>query len=439
MEITKIETNLRKNLFLKEYKNIHPKEYKESVEFNVINIYEDIYYQEFIGFGGAFTDSSGYSFSLLNNEKQDSFINDYFNNNYSLGRIPIASSDFSTHSYSYSEKEDLSDFNIEEDKKYIIPLIKKALEKNPHLKFLASPWSPPKFMKSNNTRLLGGKLKKEFYKTYAKYLVKFIKAYKKEHINIDYITIQNEPNATQVWESCLFNAEEEYDFLLNYLYPEFKKEKIKTKILIWDHNKEKLYTRAKKELTTKTENIIDGIAYHYYTGDHFENINILKEKYPNKLLIHTEGCTAFSKFKKDNLLKSAEIYAHDIIGDLNHGANAYIDWNLILDHKGGPNHKFNYCDSPIMLNKKHDDFIKNLSYYYISHFSKFIKPGAHRIAFSKFTDQIEMTAFKNKDKSLIIVLFNKNDFNKEYNLVLNDKVLHDNLDKHAIVTYVIKL
>lgn len=212
--------------------------------------------------------------------------------NYSICRLSIGSSDFNKNSYSYSNKNDLSDFSISEDLKYIIPIIKKAQNRNRSLKFLASPWSPPAFMKSNKKLTDGGKLLPDFKKTYAEYLVKFIKSYRKENINIDYMTIQNEPNAKQIWESCLYTSSEELDLLTNYIYPEFKKNNINTKLLIWDHNKEKLLTRAIDSF--KALGAIDkvsGLALHWYTGDHFENIELVKKMFPNKLLIHTEGCT----------------------------------------------------------------------------------------------------------------------------------------------------
>lgn len=129
---------------------------------------------------------------------------------------------------------------------------------------------------------------------------------------------------------------------------------------------------------------------------------------------------------------------HDIIGDLNSGINAFIDWNIVLDYNGGPNHKQNYCNSPIMINKNNTNYIKNLSFYYISHFSRYIHTGAKRIGFSRYTNKIEMTAFKNLDNSIVIILLNTNNYNIEYNLILNDKLFHDNLDSHAIVTLIIK-
>ncbi len=251
--------------------------------------------------------------------------------NYNICRISIGSSDFNINSYSYSNKNDLSDFTILEDTKYIIPIIKEAKNRNNNLKILASCWSPPSFMKNNKKLTNGGNLLPEFRNTYAKYLVKFINSYKNEGIDIDYITIQNEPNAIQKWESCLYTSSQELDLIQNYVYSEFKANGIKTKILLWDHNKEKLVSRY---LNKNIDTQIDGFAFHWYTGDHFENIQLLREKYPDKLLFHTEGCTGYSRFKKDDEVKNAEIYAHDIIGDLNYGTNAYLDWNMVLDYKG---------------------------------------------------------------------------------------------------------
>lgn len=436
MKIEKIETNYKRNLYFKT-NEITPKKYKETMENQIINIYPDIISQEFIGFGGAITQASGIAYQELPKEKQISFINEYFKNcNYNLCRLPIGSCDFSKESYSYTNREDLSDFSIDKDKEYIIPLLKDILKINPNLQLLASPWSPPAFMKTNKMLTLGGKLEKKYYQTYALYLAKYIEAYKNIGINIDFITIQNEPNARQKWESCLFSTNEEIDFLKNYLYPKFKEHHLQTKILIYDHNKEKLYTRAEAIFESCPE--ADGIAYHWYTGDHFDNIALCREVFPNKLLIHTEGCVGYSNFNADEEVKNAEIYAHDIMGDLNNGSNGYIDWNILLDNNGGPNHKQNYCNSPIMLNKDKTNYYKNLCYYYIGQFGKVIMPNSIRIASSKYTEDIEVTAFENKDKSIGIVLLNRHDKNYEYNLCIGNIYVHDNLDSHAIVSYLIK-
>lgn len=439
MKVQKYETNYKRTLFWNE-SFINTKPYSEKIENKVINVYPEILYQELIGFGGAFTEASAYCYSKLNEDKKSKLFLDYFSPqglNYSIGRLPIGSSDFSLSSYSYSKKKDLSDFNINRDKDYILPFLQAVLRKK-SLKLLASPWSPPSFMKTTKMLTLGGKLANKYKQTWAEYLVKYIQAYQNEGIHIDYMTVQNEPNAAQTWESCLYSPEEESDFATNYLCYEFIKNNIDTKILIWDHNKEKLFTRTLQELQTKSNlDAISGIAFHWYTGDHFENIELTHTAFPDKLLFHTEGCTGYSNFNPNEEVKNGEIYAHDILGDLNAGINAFIDWNLILDHKGGPNHKNNFCNCPIMLNQDITDYIKNLTYYYIGHFSRFIKPNAKRVAFSRYTDKIEITSFKNIDGSIAVVLLNRTDTNFEYNLCINDVVIHDNLDSHAIVTLVL--
>lgn len=440
MKIQKYETNFKRNLFWKE-SILNTEPYSEKIENNVINIYPEITYQSIIGFGGAFTESAGLAYSKLSDEKKSNLITDYFSPqglNYSMGRLPIGSCDFSLNSYSYSKKSNLSDFSIDKDKEYILPFLNAAISKK-KLKLLASPWSPLSFMKSNKNLKLGGKLLSKYKQTWADYLVKYIKTYQNENIHIDYMTVQNEPNAMQTWESCLYSSQEEANFATNYLYYTFIKNNINTKILIWDHNKEKLFSRAMAELNTDNSlNAISGFAFHWYTGDHFENIELTHEAFPDKLLFHSEGCTGYSNFNSDEEVQNGEMYAHDILGDLNAGINAFLDWNLILDHKGGPNHKNNFCNSPLMLNESSDDYIKNLTYYYIGHFSKFIYSGSKRIAFSRYDSRIEITSFKNSDDSITIVLLNRNNWNYEYNLCINDMVIHDNLDSHAIVTLVIK-
>ena len=434
IKVTKYETNKEKNYYFHEtVAKVKP--YSPRQEKNVINIYPNISYQEFHGMGAAITEAAAYAYSLLPENKKKDFMNDYFGTlKYSLCRISIGSCDFSLSSYSYAKKHDLSDFSIEKDNKYIIPFIQDALKINPNLRFLASPWSPPSFMKNTKKLTLGGKLLTKYKQTYADYLVKFIKAYKELGININYITVQNEPNAIMLWESCLYNAEDEADFVANYLYPTFEKNNIKTKILVYDHNKEKLFKRAVDEFSNPAaKETISGIAFHWYSGNHFENIALCREQFPDKLLFHTEGCFGFDK---ENSFQN--LYAHDIAEDLNAGVNGYTDWNILLDCKGGPNHKKNYCNSPVMLKEDNSDYIKTLAFYYIGHFSRFIQPGAHRIAFSKFSSDIKMTAFKNVDGSISVVMINGEHYNMDINICINNSMIKDTLEAQSIVTFVIK-
>ena len=350
-------------------------------------------------------------------------------------RLPIGSSDFSLRPYSYSKKRDLSDFSIAKDKEFVIPLLKSAFEEK-KLTIFASPWSPPRFMKNTKLLFYGGKLSLKYKQCYADYFSKYINEYKNNGFEINYVTVQNEPNAIQKWESCLFDSDEEVDFVTNFLYPTFEKNNINTKILIWDHNKERLFTRALQELSADgASEKIAGLAYHYYSGNHFENIALVREHFPDKLLIHTEGCCGLSDPYSKDEFHNGEIYAHDIIGDLNAGSNGYIDWNLMLDHNGGPNHRKNYCNSPILLNKEENDYIKTSAYFYIGHFSKFILPGAKRVAFSKYNENLEITAFKNPDNTITIVVLNKLWYSIEYNICINDSLINDTVDANSIITY----
>ena len=434
MEITKIETNKNKNLYFNT-SSIKPKKYSSRLETQIVNIYPDVTYQKFIGFGGAITEASAYAYSLLPEDKKKNFINDYFSEiNYSFCRLPIGSCDFSLGSYSYAYKHDLSDFSIEKDFKYIIPLIQDALKVNPNLHFLASPWSPPKFMKNTKMLLLGGKLSDKYKQTYANYLAKYITAYKDLGINIDYITIQNEPNAIQLWESCLYTAEDESDFLINYLHPTLKSNNLNTKIILYDHNKEKLYNRALETFKNpRARELAAGLAFHWYSGNHFENIELCRKTFPEMLLFHTEGCFGYTPNNS-----FANEYAHDIVDDLNAGINGYIDWNILLDSKGGPNHKNNFCNSPVMLNKENTNYIKHLAYYYIGHFSKVIKPGAVKIGYSRYLGDIRMTAFKNPDNTIAIVMLNREHYNIDFNLCINDIMFKDTLEQQSMISYVIK-
>lgn len=441
MNVTKIETNIKRNMFLNKTSKIKMHDITNKLETQRINIYSEIKFQEILGFGGALTSSSGYVLSSIDENLSNKIIEEYFSPaglNYCFCRLPIGSSDFSQKSYSYSYKKDLSDFNIEKDEQYIIPFIKKAQKQCDTLQFLATPWSPPSFMKNNKTLKFGGKLLDKYKNLYANYLIKYIQEYKKNNIDINYITTQNEPNAMQVWESCIYSAKEEAEFIKNYLYPKLKEQNLSTKILIWDHNKDNILYRVLDTISdSEINSYISGFAFHWYTGTHFENIKLLHDLFPNKLIFQTEGCTGYSNFKPEDELFNAELYASEIIGDLNSGTNTFIDWNIVLDYNGGPNHKRNYCNSPIMINKEKSDYIKTPSFYYIAQFSKYIKPGARKIAFSRFTEKLDVIAFQNPNNSVIIVLLNRNDYNIEYNLCFKNQFIHDNMDSHAIVTFII--
>ena len=384
----------------------------------VVNVYPEITYQTIQGFGGAFTEASGYNLSLLSQEKQEEILKAYFSEEglaYNLCRTHINSCDFALGNYAYVEDEsdhELSTFSLDRDKKYILPMIQKAMNLSMQpIQFLASPWSPPAFMKTNGEMNHGGKLKEESARLWAQYIARYLKEYRALGIPIDRITIQNEPEAVQTWDSCIYTGEEERDFVKNHLGPVLKEEGLgEVKIIIWDHNKEILYDRARVVLDDpEAAQYVSGVAFHWYTGDHFESIGLVHDRYPKMELLFTEGCVEYSRFMDSNETYKAEMYAHDILGNLNEGMNGYIDWNLLLDQEGGPNHVRNYCASPIMCDTNKNTYEKRLSYYYIGHFSRYIKPGAKRIATTRYTDRLEVTAAINADGSKVVVLLNRSE------------------------------
>lgn len=425
----KVYTDILNNIYLKEEK-MELQSCTSNIEWNVINVYPNVKYQKWYGFGGAFTESACYNICSLKKEKYENLLFDYFSKNslnYTLGRIPIGSCDFSLNSYSYTLKH---------DKKNIIPVIKDALKYN-KIKFMASPWSPPKEWKTNKSLINGGLLKKSNYQDYAKYLADFVIDYKKNNIKISYINVQNEPIATQIWESCLYLPNEEADFLENYLIPTMKKNNIKIDYFIFDHNKDCIYKRVNDTINKGLLNKIFGIAYHWYTGSHLQNLDLVHQYYPNCLLYHTESCCKYSEYNKIQWLKDAELIGLDILSDMNHYMNAYIDWNLVLDYDGGPNWASNNCKAPIILNSDKTDYIKTPIYYYIAHFSKYIKNGYRRIATSTYFLNIFAVAFTN-DKEIVVVVINPNNHIINYNICIDNSYVNDELNKHSIVTYILK-
>jgi glucosylceramidase len=377
-------------------------------------------FQTFLGIGGALTDAAAETFAKLPRAKQREFIVAHFDEDrgigYKLARTNIHSCDFSSESYTYVSEGDkeLKSFSVAHDKKYRIPFIKEVLAATRgRLNIFASPWSPPAFMKDNNDILHGGKLKPEFYQSWANYYPKFIKAYQAEGITIWGISIQNEPMATQKWESCIYSAEEERDFLKNHLGPTMKRAGLgDKKIIAWDHNRDLIYQRASTMLRDpQAAKFVWGIGYHWYEpwsgGDPmFDNVRLVHEIFPDKQLIFTEGCVDSFDAKRVGEWKFGEQYGRSMINDFNNGTVGWTDWNVLLDERGGPNHVENFCFAPVHADTKSGELTYLSSYYYIGHFSKFIRQGARRIASSPSRSQLLATAFLNPDGKTVVVVMN---------------------------------
>lgn len=383
--------------------------------------------------GGAITEASSINYFKMTSENRKKFLEYYYGVNglnYNLGRISIGSNDFCVNSYEYCQKDDLSDFNIYHDKETIIPMLKDILNYK-KITLMASPWSPPKCFKTNKC-LESGVLLKEKYADYSKYLIKFLQSYAKEDIYINYLTIQNEPYAKQRWESCLYSLDDQNLFIRKYLLPLLRKSKISTKIFLWDHNKNNLYNVV-NELSIKNK-MIAGVAFHNYAGMHFKNLALVHSSFPLYKLWCTENCSGFSQYNVKNWTRDAEFYMLEMLGNINNGMNGYIDWNILLDINGGPNHSENFCKSPVILNENNEIILTPI-YYYLKHLGGFVKSWAYSICVDVCRPDLFVCAFKNRN-NIIVIALNINDYPIEVSLVIEKDRFQDIIDAHSIVTYV---
>ena len=448
--LTKIETCPLQNVFFKteqtEMNDITPDR-----EWGVVNVFDDVKYQEVLGFGGAFTESSAYLYSLLSDENKKRFLELYFSREkgigYNFGRSHINSCDFSISIYSSVEEGDktLETFNLEREKKYILPFLKDALEYcDEEMVLFASPWSPPAFMKDNNDMLKGGKLLEEYKSVWAHYYAKYIKAMANEGVKISAITIQNEPKAIQTWESCFYSPEDECEFIDKYLIDALDEEGLSDiKIMIWDHNKERVYDRAKKILSNERVNKrVWAVSHHWYSGDHFEGLRLVHERF-GKALICGEFCGPITE--DVNVL--AEKYGIEICENFNNFEIASCDWNLLLDQKGGPYHnrtkktegnlfenKEDGCYAPILYDTDKNEIIITPIYYYIGHFSKFVERGAVRIATTKHSKDLYTCAFINPDGGKVCIIINTSDKEQYATLRYNGGCTNNVMKPHSITT-----
>ena len=407
-------------------------------------------FQTFLGIGGAITDASAEVFAKLSPEKQQEFLNAYFSEKdgigYSVLRTNMNSCDFSSASYTYVQDgdKDLNSFDISIDKRFKIPMLKKAMNLIGSIaSFYISPWSPPAFMKDSNNMLRGGKLLPQYYQSWANYYVKYIDALQKEGLPVWGLTVQNEPMATQIWESCIYTAEEERDFLKNYLGPTLKKAGFgDKKITIWDHNRDLITQRASTVLDDKeASKYVWGVGFHWYENwsggeQMYQNVGIVNEMYPDKNIFFTEGCVEKFDAAKYHLWANGERYGKSMINDFNNGTVGWTDWNILLDENGGPNHVNNFCFAPVHADLQTGELIYTPSYYFIGHFSKFIKKGAKRISSSASRSGLLTTSFLNPDGKMVTVVMNESDKQVNYLLCVGTKATEIIILPKAIQTII---
>ncbi|MEX0289731.1 MAG: glycoside hydrolase family 30 beta sandwich domain-containing protein [Flavobacteriaceae bacterium] len=449
---------------------------EEELEGSLIRLFPSRKFQHITGFGGSFTASSAYLLNLLGKANRQKIIEAYFSKEgaaYSLTRTHINSCDFSLRHYSYAPVEDddkLEHFSIAADLKDLVPFIKEALAVSEDgFKIISSPWTAPPWMKDNKN-WIGGKLLPSYYDTWALYFSKYIDAYRQEGIDIWGITVENEPlgNGSN-WESMHFTPEEMTHFVEKYLGPRMEKDgKAYIKILGYDQNREHLdqwvNVMYKTEASAK---YFDGTAIHWYASTfevYPDALQYAHKKAPGKHLIQTEACidAGIPKWNDDHWYWSKEAtdwgwdwapeeekhmhpkyvpvyrYARDIIGCLNNWVDGWVDWNMVLDRQGGPNWFKNWCVAPVIVDPEEDQVYFTPLYYTLSHFSKYIRPGAARIGFEHTDPDLQVTAAQNPDGTLAAVILNQGIKVKNFKLILNENSADITISGRAIQTILIK-
>ncbi|MFA5007277.1 MAG: glycoside hydrolase family 30 protein [Candidatus Izemoplasmatales bacterium] len=385
-----------------------------ATEAPAITLDPSVRYQTIAGFGGAFTESACYNLYRVSPEVREQAIRLYFDPvegiGYSLGRVSIHGCDFSLSSYTYIEEGDaeLATFDIARDRKYVIPVVLAAerIAGKP-IGLLGSPWTPPAFMKDNNSPIRGGHLLERYADAWARYYVRFVEEYRKAGLTVKWISVQNEPQAVQRWDSCIYSGEQERDFVKNHLGPTVAASDVAdVGIMVWDHNRDVMVEHVTPILNDpEAAKYVWGMAFHWYVSEAFGNVGRTHDLWPDKHLMFTEGCVENFHMHKYTW-ESGERYARNIIGDLSNWCEGWMDWNLWLDNLGGPNHVNNVCDAPIILDVFPEKIILESSYYYIGHFSKFVQPGAVRIASKNDHPSLSAIAFENPDGTVALVVMN---------------------------------
>ena len=433
-------------------------------ESNVVCVYPDYTFQTIDGFGCAMTEGTCYLLSKMEPETREAALKCWFGPdgmNARFIRIPIDSCDYSLEEYQAVADPladpELETFSIDRDRMYILPVVKEALElAGGQLSVLMSPWSPPYQWKTppekqeNDTQVYGGlpdpidysrpdrknggRLKSEYYGSWARYLVKYVQAYLNEGIPVTMLTVQNEASAATNWDSCVWSGEEESIFLRDHLYPELERaghaERIG--IYVWDHNKERMIEHIDEMMANGIEDLVQGFAYHWYSGDHFGALSLLHGRYPDMMLMHSESCglhmpgrvlpVELPDCAKETLppwiaaalehtpaevdYADAVSYAHDIIGDINNGVNRFIDWNLTVDKRGGPRHVAGGFAAPIVT-EDDGSYSLTVSYHFLKAIAQAVQPGAVRLGISTYGTQVEAAAVKNAVGSTAILLLNR--------------------------------
>ena len=407
----------------------------------VISVDDTQTFQTIEGFGYTLTGGSVQSINKLNFQKRKELLQELFgksDNSISISylRISIGASDLNSIPFTYDDLPlgqtdvTLSQFSLYPDAKDVIPMLKEILTINPQIKIIATPWSPPTWMKDNNS-FIGGSLKAEYYGVYAKYFVKYIQQMKEEGIGITAITPQNEPLHPGNNPSMYMTALQQANFIKNYLGPAFANANLTTKIIIYDHNCNKPEYPLAILNDVGANAYVDGSAFHLYEGD-ISAMSTVHNAYPNKNLYFTEQYTGTSGTFDGDLKWHIK---NVIIGSMRNWSRVALEWNLANDADFGPHTPggCTTCKGAISINNS-ESFDRNVGYYIIAHVSKFVPPGSVRIA-STQTGNLNSVAFKTPNGKKVLILENDGNSNENCTIVFNNKSFSALIEAGAVATF----
>ena len=398
-------------------------------------------YQQMDGLGFALTGGSAMLINKMSPAKQMALLHELFDTGKndigtSYLRVSIGASDLDDHVFSYDdlpagEKDpELKKFSLAEDKKALIPVLKKILAINPKIKILGSPWSPPAWMKTNDSTG-GGHLKPEYYHTYSQYFIKYIKGMAANGIRIDAITIQNEPLNSNNNPSMIMEAPEQASFIKNNLGPDFKAARIKTKIILYDHNADRPDYPITILKDPQAAKYVDGSAFHLYGGK-IEALSEVHNAYPNKNLYFTEQWVgAPGNMEKDLRFAIKEL----IVGASRNWCRNVIEWNLAADPHQNPHTPGGCTECLGAVTIDGDQITRNPAYYIIAHASKFVRPGSHRIA-SNYLKDLPNVAFLTPAGQTVVIVYNDSTRPKDFVIRSGSNLLQGSLNPGATGTYV---
>ncbi len=396
-------------------------------------------YQTIDGFGFTLTGGSATLINGLGTTQRDALLKELFLTDSShIGisylRISLGASDLSPAPFTYDDLANgqtdvnLVNFSIDKEKTDLIPVLKKIIALNPSIKILACPWSAPTWMKTNNS-FIAGSLNTAYYDVYARYFVKYIQAMQAQGITIDAVTPQNEPLNPNNNPSMVMQALEEANFIKNNLGPVFKTSGLSTKIIIYDHNTDRTDYPLTVLADPAANPFVDGSAFHLYAGD-ISALTPVHLAFPSKNIYFTEQYTASSGSFNGDLSWHVN---NLIIGATRNWSRNVLEWNLASDPNLGP-HTSGGCTTCLGALTIGTSVTRNVSYYIIAHASKFVRPGAVRIA-SDTQTSLPNVAFKNIDGTKVLIVLNTSTAIQTFNIKFNGKITTSTLSSGAVATY----